>query len=115
MRALAEPAAEAVRRTGEPVDVLVPVPLHWSRFWQRGYNQSELLARHCAAQLGVPPFVARKTLNMARGFSAAQLSEICRLCLDTEYQVKSGQLMDAGSLEKVMLTILAMREGRSVG
>ena len=54
VRALAEPAAEAVRRTGEPVDVLVPVPLHWSRFWQRGYNQSELLARHCAAELGVP-------------------------------------------------------------
>jgi ComF family protein len=27
------------------VDVLVPVPLHWRRRWQRGYNQAELLAR----------------------------------------------------------------------
>jgi ComF family protein len=26
-----------------PVDVLVPVPLHWRRRWQRGYNQSALL------------------------------------------------------------------------
>ena len=68
-----------------------------------------------AAQLGVPPFVARKTLTMARGFSLAQLNEICRLCLDTEYQVKSGQMMEIGSLEKVMLTILSMREGNKVG
>ncbi len=28
-----------------PVDVLIPVPLHWRRLWQRGFNQSELLAR----------------------------------------------------------------------
>lgn len=54
IRGLAEPAADAVRRTGEPVDLLVPVPLHWGRFWQRGYNQSEIFARYCAARLGVP-------------------------------------------------------------
>lgn len=32
-----------------PVDLLVPVPLHWSRLWRRGYNQSELLARQLHA------------------------------------------------------------------
>ena len=32
-----------------PVDLLVPVPLHWRRRWQRGYNQSELLARQLQA------------------------------------------------------------------
>lgn len=26
------------------IDVLVPVPLHWRRQWQRGYNQAELLS-----------------------------------------------------------------------
>ena len=26
------------------IDLLVPVPLHWRRQWQRGFNQSELLA-----------------------------------------------------------------------
>ena len=40
-----------------PVDMLVPVPLHWRRKWRRGYNQSELLcrqlrARHPALQRG---------------------------------------------------------------
>ena len=28
-----------------PVDLLVPVPLHWRRRWQRGFNQAELLCR----------------------------------------------------------------------
>jgi len=33
---------------------VVPVPLHWWRRWQRGYNQSEALARTLAQSLGVP-------------------------------------------------------------
>jgi len=28
-----------------PVDLVVPVPLHWRRQWHRGYNQAELLGR----------------------------------------------------------------------
>jgi ComF family protein len=26
-----------------PTDVIVPVPLHWRRLWQRGFNQSGIL------------------------------------------------------------------------
>lgn len=36
------------------VDVLVPVPLHWLRRWQRGYNQSAALCRGLATRLGLP-------------------------------------------------------------
>lgn len=35
------------------VDVVVPVPLHWTRRMGRGYNQSEYLADGIAEQLGV--------------------------------------------------------------
>jgi len=35
-------------------EVVVPVPLHWWRRWQRGYNQSEALARGLAHRLGLP-------------------------------------------------------------
>ncbi len=35
--------------TPGPVDILVPVPLHWRRLWQRGFNQSELLCRQLRA------------------------------------------------------------------
>jgi ComF family protein len=38
-----------------PADALVvPVPLHWWRYWRRGYNQAEALAEGIAKQLKLP-------------------------------------------------------------
>lgn len=34
------------------VDLIVPVPLHWARKWQRGYNQAEIIGRKVADALG---------------------------------------------------------------
>ncbi len=34
------------------VDLVVPVPLHWTRQWKRGYNQSAVIASEVAAVLG---------------------------------------------------------------
>ncbi len=34
------------------VDIVIPVPLHWSRQWKRGYNQAEIIAKEVAEQLG---------------------------------------------------------------
>jgi ComF family protein len=35
-------------------DAVVPVPLHWSRRWRRGYNQAEILARGLHRRHGLP-------------------------------------------------------------
>jgi len=35
-------------------DVIVPMPLHWFKKWQRGFNQSDLLAREIGKKWGVP-------------------------------------------------------------
>jgi ComF family protein len=35
-------------------DVIAPVPLHWSRLFQRRYNQAALLARYVARSVGKP-------------------------------------------------------------
>jgi ComF family protein len=57
---LAEPIGELLfERVGAQlkelaIDRVVPVPLHWWRYWRRGYNQSEVLARALARGLGVP-------------------------------------------------------------
>ena len=37
----------------EDVDVVIPVPLHWTRRWERGYNQAEVIAKEVARELGV--------------------------------------------------------------
>ena len=34
------------------VDLVVPVPLHWTRRLRRGYNQAEIIAREVASALG---------------------------------------------------------------
>ncbi|ACE85579.1 ComF family protein [Cellvibrio japonicus] len=34
-------------------DLLVPVPLHWRRRWQRGFNQASLLSRQLGQALGI--------------------------------------------------------------
>lgn len=38
----------------DDVDLIVPVPLHWTRRWTRGYNQAEVIARELAKALSAP-------------------------------------------------------------
>ena len=48
LRLLGELLAEAVAERlviAEPPDYVLPMPLHWARRWQRGFNQAALLAR----------------------------------------------------------------------
>jgi len=64
IRALAAPLAalmaEYLDNSQIPLDILVPVPLHPKRLRERGYNQSELLAKELSRLISVP--VARDTL-----------------------------------------------------
>ncbi len=36
------------------IDLLIPVPLHWSKQKARGFNQSEIFGREMAAAMGIP-------------------------------------------------------------
>ncbi len=54
-RVLGELLASAVRQRGEALPrLLVPVPLHRSRFRERGFNQALAIARYAGRSLGVP-------------------------------------------------------------
>lgn len=64
--------ARAIAELGAPLltnedftgcDMIVPVPLHWRRYWQRSYNQSELLAKMLSRHLNIP---CRKPLKRIR-------------------------------------------------
>ncbi|MGH9665013.1 MAG: ComF family protein, partial [Bryobacteraceae bacterium] len=57
VRTLAKPLAvflgSALPR-GERFDLIVPMPMHWRRRWERGFNQARLLARAVGKRSGIP-------------------------------------------------------------
>ncbi|WP_193165597.1 ComF family protein [Microbulbifer hainanensis] len=61
-RALARLAAERLMPVAEPPDLLVPIPLHWRRYWHRGFNQAQLIAAVFGHQWQIPvmPRLLRK-------------------------------------------------------
>ena len=71
----AELAARAAQRRGELPEVLVPVPLHWRRVVERGYNQAHELGRAVGRQLGIP-ITARLAKRHRR--TAAQVGQGAR-------------------------------------
>ena len=52
-RTFGEFLAQALPREAS-FDAVVPMPLHWFKQWQRGFNQSELLAREIGKKWNVP-------------------------------------------------------------
>jgi ComF family protein len=55
-------------------DAIVPVPLHWRKKWQRGFNQAELLARHISTRRRVPlveALLRRKSNGVQASLSVA--------------------------------------------
>ena len=67
-------AAEAMKFRFEPNAVVVPVPLHPSRLFERGFNQAALLARPVAKALGL--LLDARTLARVR--PTAQQAELDR-------------------------------------
>lgn len=74
-RPLGDLLAVSLPRT-ERFDLITPVPLHWRRLWQRGFNQSDLLARDLSRRSGIP--VARLLRRVRSTSSQAGLSNSSR-------------------------------------
>ncbi len=47
-------------------DAIVPVPLHWTRKWSRGFNQSLILARSVSKSTGLPVLSALRRIKRTK-------------------------------------------------
>ncbi len=56
-------------------------------------------------RLGVASFAAERFMRQAAGYTGGQVKRAVKICLDTEFQVKSGQLNQDGALEGAMLKL----------
>ena len=45
-------------------EVLVPVPIHWTKRWRRGFNQSEVIAKQISRELHIPIASAFKKIKI---------------------------------------------------
>lgn len=62
---------ELIQSSFSKCDLLVPVPIHAGRLRQRGYNQSEVIARGCSEITGIP---ITTRLLVRRGHHRSQTS-----------------------------------------
>lgn len=75
-------ARQMLRHVGDEEAVIVPVPLHRWRLWQRGFNQSALIADHLGRMTGWP--VDKRALQRVkrtaplRGMNPAQRARTVR-------------------------------------
>lgn len=95
------------------MDLIIPIPLHWSRLIKRGYNQTEFIARGISSVTGLPidtglravrrhPAQARKNVEQRK----ANLTETM------EYQGEVGELSGRHVLlvDDIVTTGATMRE-----
>ena len=68
-------------------------------------RESEILAA-----LGMSPYIGSQYIRQASSWSNRQVRTAVHLCLNTDYQIKSGQLNQEGALESVMLQLLYLRK-----
>jgi len=81
-------------------DYIVPVPLHWTRYMRRGYNQASVIADGLSHALGVPIFTGLRRIRRTPFQSSLQIRERGgnvdgAFVLDEK---KSDQLYDASLL-----------------
>ncbi len=100
------------RMTGEGISLVVPVPLHWRRRWNRGYNQAAALARELAAGLRVrfaPDLLwrVRNTPQQAQPTASARRENV-----KGAFAVKSGAKLTG---ETVLLVDDVMTTGSTAG
>jgi ComF family protein len=96
----------------EELDLIVPVPLHSSRERRRGYNQSALLARAVAPELGVA-FAERVLVRVA-----ATLPQVGLSVAERRSNVRGAfRVRDAGSVKgrRVLLVDDVFTTGATAG
>ncbi|MBE5811119.1 MAG: DNA polymerase III subunit delta [Clostridiales bacterium] len=62
-------------------------------------------------RLGIAPFAAERCMRQASGYTGGQVKKAVQICLNAEYQVKSGGWNQEGALESAMLEIFALKSG----
>ena len=64
------------------------------------------------SSLGLPSFAVEQYLRQASGYTGSQVKKAVSICFETEYAVKSGRMQQEGSVESVVIKLLALRDSQ---
>jgi ComF family protein len=90
-------------------DAVVAVPLHWRRKWDRGFNQSDLLARAVARSWGTPlvrPVRRRKATRAQAGLSNTRRRENVAGAFAARALLTKACLTKSGSVRGLRLLLV---------
>jgi len=123
-----EPVAQTLLSQGVP-DFLIPVPLHWRRQWQRGFNQATLLAqqlcnhpqlRPWSLRVGTTVCTRRRATSAQAGLDSAQRQRnirnafACKKNVVDQHLVIIDDVMTTGSTVRALATELLRAGARRV-
>jgi DNA polymerase III, delta subunit len=95
---------ELIRQREEPVKIVALLArqfrliLQAKELSERGFSAQEM-----AAQIGVPPFVAKRVVQQAARYSFAQLSAMLERLAELDYRMKTGKVDKRLGLELLLL------------
>jgi ComF family protein len=92
-------------------DLIVPMPLHWRRRWQRGFNQAELLAREIARRWNAPVGNVVRRVRFTASQAGLTLAQR-RLNVRGAFSAKRGVRLDG---MRVLLVDDVLTTGASAG
>ena len=99
------------------VDLVVPVPLHWTRRWKRGYNQAEIIATELAKALSAPCRTdimrrGRRTGTQTKLAGEEKAANVAGAFMATE---KARVLASMGNIRHILLTDDVFTSGATLG
>lgn len=113
-------AAEIWGKNNISVDCVCPIPMHWTRRFLRGYNQSELVAKVFSEKTGIPfsNLLKRirktpKQANLSREERKKNLKGAFKIVESERAKIKTGSILllddvltTGSTLESACLTLL---------
>lgn len=93
------------------IDAIAPVPIHWTRLINRGYNQAELLSRPLAERMQIPIVAALRRRRITKSQVSLTLSQR-RMNLAGAFLIRDRSLV---ANKRILLVDDVLTTGATIG